>query len=219
MSIDLEKSKSSQPQTRKEDFTRHQASPESRFRFDGGRNNFGFEKCRNNGTIGRARPALPIRWMAPEALQYHIFSIESDVWAFGIVMWEIVTLGNYQHKYFQNFLIITLSHFDFFYAGCTPYPNLSGREVVRNVPHGARPEMPTSCRPELSDLMQKTWKKDPRHRPTFTEARFELEHYLRLWEEEQDCTSDYLDVSGFSEDVEHGMVYLNQRISEFECEI
>lgn len=79
--------------------------------------------------------------------------------------------------------------------------------------------MPTSCRPELSDLMQKTWKKDPRHRPTFREACFELEHYLRLWEEEQDCTSDYLDVSGFSEDVEHGMVYLNQRISEFECEI
>lgn len=105
-----------------------------------------------------------------------------------------------------------------FILGCTPYPNLSGREVVRNIPHGTRPEIPSNCRPELSELMQRTWRKDPRHRPSFTESRLELARYLRLWEEE-DCTSDYLDVSGFSEDVEHGMVYLNRRISEFECEI
>lgn len=39
------------------------------------------------------RPALPIRWMAPEALQYHIYSTKTDVFAFGIVLWEIATLG------------------------------------------------------------------------------------------------------------------------------
>lgn len=106
MSIDLEKSKSSQPQTRKADFVRHQSSPESKFRFDDGRN-FGFDKCQ---TVGRNRPALPIRWMAPEALQYHIFSIESDMWAFGIVMWEIVTLGK---LYFLS-LLLSIYYYNFY---------------------------------------------------------------------------------------------------------
>lgn len=47
----------------------------------------------SHGHDTKSRPALPIRWMAPEALQYHIFSRETDVWAFGIVLWEIATLG------------------------------------------------------------------------------------------------------------------------------
>lgn len=56
-----------------------------------------FEVCRSDSCVGGSkpgqRPALPIRWMSPEALQSHIFSIETDVWAFGIVLWEIATLG------------------------------------------------------------------------------------------------------------------------------
>lgn len=103
-------------------------------------------------------------------------------------------------------------------TGCTPYPTLSGREVVRNVPNGTRPEIPIDCRPELYELMSRTWRKDPRNRPTFTEARVELSRSLCQWEID-DNTSDYLDISGFSEDLEHGMIYFNRRIPEFECEI
>ena len=208
MSIDLDLSKPSQPHTRKTDFIPHNRL-------------FGYDRkpeiCRTGcGNDTRTvRPALPIRWMAPEALQYHIFSHETDVWAFGILMWEILTLGTFKMFFFQinNIFLIF-----FINKGCTPYPTLSGREVVRNIPNGTRPELPPNCRPEIYDLMTRTWRKDSRQRPTFTEIRIDLTRSLRLWEE-GDNSSDYLDVSGFSEDLEHGMLYFNRRVSEFECEI
>lgn len=95
---------------------------------------------------------------------------------------------------------------------------MSGREVIRNVPNGLRPELPANCHPQLCDLMTRTWRTDPRQRPSFTEARILLTHLLCQCEVE-DTSSDYLDVSGYNEDYEHGMVYFNRRISEFECEI
>ncbi|XP_054736130.1 serine-rich adhesin for platelets [Anastrepha obliqua] len=145
-------------------------------------------------TISR-KPALPIRWMAPEALQYHIFTRETDVWAFGIVLWEIATLGS------------------------TPYAHLSGREVIRRVPSGLRPELPKEGRHEFYNLMNRCWQNDPHQRPSFTYARKEISYYLHKWVDDDSTASDYMDVSGFSEDLEHGMVYFNHRISEFECEI
>ncbi|XP_014093188.3 uncharacterized protein Tie [Bactrocera oleae] len=141
------------------------------------------------------RPALPIRWMAPEALQYHIFTHETDVWAFGILLWEISTLGS------------------------TPYANLTGREVIRRVPNGLRPELPKQSRLQFYNLMTRCWHKDSHLRPSFSYARQEISRSLHKWVEEDSAESDYMDVSGFSEDLEHGMVYFNQRISEFECEI
>lgn len=95
MSVDLEKSKTSQMQIR---IPRVQHS-ESRFRFDltarafGGIRSCDSRNANGNNNDTKSRPALPIRWMAPEALQFHIFSTETDVWAFGIVLWELATLG------------------------------------------------------------------------------------------------------------------------------
>ncbi|XP_017781118.1 PREDICTED: tyrosine kinase receptor Cad96Ca [Nicrophorus vespilloides] len=89
---------------------------------------------------------LPIRWMAPESLYDNIFSTKSDVWSFGVLIWEIVTLGS------------------------TPYPGLSAAEVMRKVRDGHRLDKPEHCRRELYNIMYYCWDKDPKQRPTFAEC-------------------------------------------------
>lgn len=59
----------------------------------GGLKHYATSKARGNSETNKNRPALPIRWMAPEALQYHVYNVETDVFAFGIVLWELATLG------------------------------------------------------------------------------------------------------------------------------
>ncbi|GFX81541.1 tyrosine kinase receptor Cad96Ca [Trichonephila clavipes] len=88
---------------------------------------------------------LPIRWMAPESLFDNIYTTKTDVWSFGVLLWEIVTLGS------------------------TPYPGLSANEVIRRVRDGYRLEKPEHCRREMYNIMFYCWDKDPKQRPTFGE--------------------------------------------------
>ncbi|XP_055853236.1 tyrosine kinase receptor Cad96Ca [Episyrphus balteatus] len=88
---------------------------------------------------------LPIRWMAIESLYDNIFSVKSDIWSFGILMWEIVTLGS------------------------TPYPGISAADVMRKVRDGYRLEKPEHCRRELYNIMYYCWAQDAIERPTFSE--------------------------------------------------
>lgn len=68
--------------------------------------------------------------------------------------------------------------------------------------------------------MTHCWHKDPSQRPSFTDVRKSLARALGQWQEELTTNhSEYIDVSGFSEDYENGMIYFNRRVSEFECEI
>ena len=70
---------------------------------------FGMSRFANeDGEVIEARHgrnALPIRWMAPESLIYSLFTTKTDVWSFGILMWEIVTLGK-QKKNKSSFLFL-----------------------------------------------------------------------------------------------------------------
>nr|CAH0113242.1 unnamed protein product [Daphnia galeata] len=102
----------------------------------------------------RVKGALPIRWMAPESLIQSVFTQKSDVWSFGILVWEIVTLGS------------------------TPYPGMEAREVMRRVKDGHRLERPSHCRPEFYRLMSRCWHSDPQRRPDFGELKSELGQLL-----------------------------------------
>ncbi|XP_034949698.1 serine-rich adhesin for platelets-like [Chelonus insularis] len=115
------------------------------------------------------RNALPIRWMAPESLIYSLFTTKTDVWSFGILMWEIVTLGS------------------------TPYPDMAAREVMRNVQDGYRLERPSHCRSELFRVIARCWHADPDRRPEFQMLRRDLAQLL-----EDNMNGHYVDLESFA---------------------
>ncbi|CAH1131270.1 unnamed protein product [Ceutorhynchus assimilis] len=86
---------------------------------------------------------LPVRWMAPESLLDGVFTCQSDVWAFGVLLWEIMTLGQ------------------------QPYQARSNLEVLHYVRGGGRLGKPTDCPDDLYKLMIKCWELESEQRPTF----------------------------------------------------
>ena len=96
---------------------------------------------------------LPIRWMPPEAIMYAKFTLHSDVWSFGVVLWEI------------------------FSYGAQPYYSLSNEEVVDHVRRGEVLKHPPGTPTEIYDLMVDCWATDPDDRPTASE----LHVGLRRW--------------------------------------
>lgn len=117
---------------------------------------FGFARdvITNHVYERKSEGRLPIRWMAPESLYDNIFTVKTDVWSFGIVMWEIVTLGS------------------------TPYPGLAAAEVMRRVRDGYRLEKPEHCKREMYNIMYYCWDPDPNERPSFTELTCLLDKLL-----------------------------------------
>uniref|UniRef100_A0A673FLJ6 receptor protein-tyrosine kinase n=1 Tax=Sinocyclocheilus rhinocerous TaxID=307959 RepID=A0A673FLJ6_9TELE len=86
---------------------------------------------------------IPIRWTAPEAIAYRKFSSSSDVWSYGVVMWEVMSYGE------------------------RPYWNLTNRDVIKSVEEGYRLPAPMGCPGALHTLMLDCWQKDRNERPKF----------------------------------------------------
>ncbi|XP_043917372.1 angiopoietin-1 receptor [Protopterus annectens] len=101
-------------------------------------------------TMGR----LPVRWMAIESLNYSVYTSNSDVWSFGVLMWEIVSLGG------------------------TPYCGMSCAELYEKLPLGYRLEKPLNCDDEVYDLMRKCWREKPSERPSFGQILISLTRML-----------------------------------------
>ncbi|XP_067256434.1 NT-3 growth factor receptor isoform X1 [Chanodichthys erythropterus] len=83
---------------------------------------------------------LPIRWMPPESIMYRKFSTESDVWSFGVIMWEIFTYGK------------------------QPWFQLSNNEVIECITQGRVLDRPRLCPKEVYDLMLGCWQREPQQR-------------------------------------------------------
>jgi len=88
---------------------------------------------------------LPVRWMALESLQDYSYTTESDVWSFGVVLWEIET------------------------GGQVPYAALGGQEIVETLIRGERLPKPEGCSDQIYDIMLKCWHPNPKQRLPFQE--------------------------------------------------
>ncbi|XP_014126827.1 angiopoietin-1 receptor isoform X2 [Zonotrichia albicollis] len=101
-------------------------------------------------TMGR----LPVRWMAIESLNYSVYTTNSDVWSYGVLLWEIVSLGG------------------------TPYCGMTCAELYEKLPQGYRLEKPLNCDDEVYDLMRQCWKEKPYERPSFAQILVSLNRML-----------------------------------------
>ncbi|XP_035168066.1 LOW QUALITY PROTEIN: tyrosine-protein kinase Fes/Fps [Oxyura jamaicensis] len=93
---------------------------------------------------------IPVKWTAPEALNYGRYSSESDVWSFGILLWEAFSLG------------------------AVPYANLSNQQTREAIEQGVRLDPPEQCPEEVYRLMRRCWEYDPRRRPSFSAVHQDL---------------------------------------------
>ncbi|XP_047736209.1 tyrosine-protein kinase CSK [Hyalella azteca] len=89
---------------------------------------------------------FPIKWTAPEALRRNIFSNKSDMWSFGILLWEIYSFGR------------------------VPYPKIPLADVTKYVENGYRMDPPENCPTEVSKIMKEAWLLESDQRPTFKEV-------------------------------------------------
>ncbi|XP_050416622.1 insulin-like growth factor 1 receptor [Patella vulgata] len=102
----------------------------------------------------RSKRPLPILWMAPEAIFNDRTSNKSDVWSYGVLFWEMVTLGS------------------------RPYPGKSGQQVLQMLKEGEQMEHPRHCALEIYRIMTDCWQYDPESRPEFHEIADEVEMRL-----------------------------------------
>ncbi|KAH8394940.1 hypothetical protein KR222_011725 [Zaprionus bogoriensis] len=94
---------------------------------------------------------LPIKWLALESLTHQVYTSQSDVWSFGVLLYEITTLGG------------------------MPYPSISPRDLLQLLREGQRMQRPEGCTDELFAMMESCWCSIPASRPTFAELKQRLD--------------------------------------------
>ncbi|BES93780.1 tyrosine-protein kinase receptor [Nesidiocoris tenuis] len=103
-----------------------------------------------------SRGLLPVRWMAPESLNDGVFSTKSDVWSYGVVLWEMITLAS------------------------QPYQGMSNEQVLQYVVSGNKLDLPPVYPKRFKAIMFWCWKWKPKFRPSFIQILMEFEDYMTL---------------------------------------
>ncbi|VDM54094.1 unnamed protein product [Angiostrongylus costaricensis] len=119
---------------------------------------FGMAKNENKNyyRLRKKNVLVPYRWMAIEAIQDGVYTLQSDVWSFGILLFEIFTLGG------------------------LPYPTIANEDLLSKLLEGHRNSKPKYAHEDIYELMMKCWDKDPKERPNFTKCIHQLKEHLRL---------------------------------------
>ncbi|XP_076260308.1 protein tyrosine kinase 2 Fak isoform X2 [Rhynchophorus ferrugineus] len=97
---------------------------------------------------------LPIKWMSPESINFRRFTTSSDVWMFGVCMWEILMLG------------------------VKPFQGVKNNDVIGKIENGERLALPPNCPPRLYSLMSQCWSYEPSKRPSFKEIKEIMQEIL-----------------------------------------
>ncbi|XP_060931616.1 tyrosine-protein kinase Fer isoform X1 [Limanda limanda] len=112
---------------------------------------FGMSRQEDDGIYSSSGlKQIPIKWTAPEALNYGRYSSESDVWSYGILLWETFSLG------------------------VCPYPGMTNQQAREQVEKGYRMACPQRCPDEVYKVMQRCWQYNPEERPKFSELQRDL---------------------------------------------
>ncbi|XP_053729360.1 tyrosine-protein kinase receptor UFO [Synchiropus splendidus] len=125
---------------------------------------FGLSKKIYNGDYYRQGriSKMPVKWIAIESLADRVYTTKSDVWSFGVTMWEIATRGQ------------------------TPYPGVENSEIYDYLRQGNRLKQPPDCLDSIYSLMFSCWLLSPKDRPSFESLRCELEKALDELPDPQD---------------------------------
>ncbi|XP_077999681.1 proto-oncogene tyrosine-protein kinase receptor Ret-like [Glandiceps talaboti] len=116
--------------------------------------------------LKKSKGRIPVKWMAVESLYDQIYTTKSDVWSFGVLLWEIITLG------------------------ATPYPGIPPERLFHILKTGYRMERPDNCSDELYDIMLRCWRTSPKERPNFSELEKIFEQMLEQNREYLDLSND-----------------------------
>ncbi|XP_012879706.1 PREDICTED: tyrosine-protein kinase Blk isoform X2 [Dipodomys ordii] len=120
---------------------------------------FGLARIVDSEYTAQEGAKFPIKWTAPEALHFGVFTIKADVWSFGVLLMELVTYGR------------------------VPYPGMSNPEVIRSLERGYRMPRPDTCPPELyRNVISECWRSRPEERPTFEFLQSVLEDFYTATE-------------------------------------